>query len=90
VADKVAKWWVAQLLPERRTRILDRLMSQPPAFDPEKYLDATAPALGLTVKPEWRGAVVFNLTLAARIANALAAKPVSDHVEQAPIFKADQ
>lgn len=65
-------------------------MSQKPTFDAEKHIDLMAPALGLTVKPEWRGVVSFNLTLAAAIAGAVMAKPMPDVCEPAPIFEADR
>jgi hypothetical protein len=62
-------------------------MANPP--DPlDSYIDAAAKALGLTVEPEWKGAVRANLEVTFRMAAIVAAKELPDDAEPAPVFRA--
>jgi hypothetical protein len=61
--------------------------SVPTASDLEAYLDAAAPVLGLTVRPEWRAAVLANLTVTARFAALVAEFPVDEREEPAPVYR---
>jgi hypothetical protein len=57
-------------------------------FDPEAWLDVTAPALGLDVMPEWRPNVLLYLGLTAKAAALFVDWPldvVKD--ELAPVFR---
>lgn len=58
--------------------------------DPEldAYVDATARALGIPLQPEWRDAVKANLAVSFRMAALVAAFPLPDEAEPAPVFEA--
>lgn len=57
------------------------------AFDAEAFLDATTAAMGLTVDPAWRPAVLDNLQRSRQIAQAVLNFPLPDDVEPASIFR---
>ena len=59
-------------------------MSEP--FDPDALAEAMAALLGLSLKPGSRGAVVMHLRIAAELAAKLAAAPLDDDAEPAPVF----
>ena len=57
------------------------------AFDPERYLDAAAPAAGLVVTSAHRPGVIRYLQIAHGMAARLAQAPVDpDVIEPAPVF----
>lgn len=56
-------------------------------FDPDRHIDAMAPALGLEIRPEWRAGVAGFLTAAAAMA-ALVEGVVDDGMaEAAPVYR---
>ena len=57
-------------------------------FDPEAWLDATAPALGLVIEPEWRPQVLLYLKITANAASQFVDwpfDPIQDEI--APVFR---
>ncbi|GAB4188433.1 MAG: hypothetical protein OHK0024_28840 [Thalassobaculales bacterium] len=57
-------------------------------FDPERYLDAAAPALGLDITPAQRPGVVQFLAVAAGMAEVLAGLPLpDDSLDLAPVWR---
>ncbi|MCX7376149.1 MAG: DUF4089 domain-containing protein [Alphaproteobacteria bacterium] len=52
----------------------------------EAYMDASAAVLGIAIAPEWRDAVRANLALSLRMATVVAAFPLEDEAEPAPVF----
>lgn len=61
-------------------------MSTKPEFDVEAYVDVALAALGLTVAPEWKPAIVANFRRSAEIAQAFLDFPLADDEEPAPVF----
>jgi hypothetical protein len=59
-----------------------------PPFEPEPYIDATAPLLGLAIDPAWTASVAANLRVLAAAAALLTEAPLPDTVEAAPRFEA--
>ena len=61
------------------------------AFDPEAWVAAAAPAIGLNLAPEWREQVVLHTGLVAAAAAQFADFPL-DIVrdEPAPVFRPGQ
>lgn len=57
------------------------------AFDANAFLDAAAAAMNLSIDPEWRPAVLDNLTRSRQIAQAVLDFPLPDDIEAASIFK---
>jgi hypothetical protein len=55
--------------------------------DPEKYLDAMAAAIGITVPEEHRAGALTYLRLASAIARPLLEAEVNGAVEPAPVFR---
>lgn len=58
-----------------------------PAFDADTFLDTVAPALGLSIAPEWRAGVHFHLTVTAKAAGLVLDFPLADEIEAAPVFE---
>jgi len=58
-----------------------------PLLDPEAWIDATAPVLGLTVEPAWRPGVAANLGRMAELADLVLAFPLADDEDQAPVYR---
>jgi hypothetical protein len=56
-------------------------------FDPEAHLTAMARAMGLTIREEWRAAVVANVKATAAAADLVMSFPLEDHIEPAPVFE---
>jgi hypothetical protein len=56
--------------------------------DLEAFMDASAAVLGLTIEPEWRDAVRFNLDVTFRMAELVGAFELADEAEPAPVFTA--
>jgi len=57
-------------------------------FDPGAHLDATAPALGLTITAEQRQGVIRFLGVAQAMAAIVQAAPIADDgLELAPVFR---
>lgn len=56
--------------------------------DPEVFVRAVAPALGLTIAPTHMPGVIANLALAARMAAIVEAKAIAVTDEAAPVFVA--
>lgn len=56
------------------------------AFD--ALIDAVAPLLGIPIEPEWRPSIRIHLGITLRHAAALAAFPLSDELDPAPVFTA--
>ena len=52
----------------------------------EAYMDASAAMLEVAIAPEWRDAVRANLALSLRMAAVVAAFPLEDEAEPAPVF----
>ncbi len=52
----------------------------------DAYMDASAAVLGIGIAPEWRDAVRANLALSLRMAAIVAAFPLEDEAEPAPVF----
>ena len=61
-------------------------MSGPDAFDAEAYLAAALPALGLSIDPAWKPAILANLRRNAEIARLFLDFPLGDDEEPAPVF----
>jgi hypothetical protein len=58
-----------------------------PKPDIEQYIDAVAPAVGLSVPDEYRASLVTYLTLAFAVAKPLMEFELDETVEPAPIFR---
>jgi hypothetical protein len=56
------------------------------SFDPAAVAEAIAPLLGLALTPERHGPVLTHLKIAADLAAGLAAVPLDDEAEPAPVF----
>ena len=56
-------------------------------FDPETYVDAAAALIGLPIDPAHRSGVVLNLERIAQMAALVAAFPLPDEPEPAPVFR---
>jgi hypothetical protein len=57
-----------------------------PEFDPERFVDAAAPAVGLALDPRHRPGVVENIGRVAQIARLVMEFPLPDEVEPGPVF----
>ena len=53
----------------------------------DDQLDALAAALGIPLRPEWREAVRTNLDISLRLGSLVAAFPLEDEAELAPVFR---
>lgn len=63
-------------------------MSGAADFDPERHLDAMAPALGLTITAGQRPGVLQFLAIAQRMAQIAATCPLDDAaLDLAPVFR---
>lgn len=51
-------------------------------------LDALAAALGIALRPQWRDAIRVNLEISLQLGAEVAAFPLDDEVEPAPVFVA--
>ncbi len=51
-------------------------------------MDGLAASLGIVLRPEWRDAVRLNLEISLRMAAEVAAFPLDDEVDLAPVFVA--
>ena len=51
-------------------------------------VDATVPALGIPMAPEWRDAVVANVKATTAAAALVLDCPLDDAIEPAPVFSA--
>ncbi|WP_207482847.1 DUF4089 domain-containing protein [Arenibaculum pallidiluteum] len=56
-------------------------------FDPHRYMDAAAPALGLEIRPEWRAGVAGFLAVAASMARLVEGAGPDRLAEAAPVFR---
>ena len=54
----------------------------------EAVINAVAPLLGLTIKPEQRASVSQNFEVAARLAVLVLGVDLEDEAEPAPVFRA--
>jgi hypothetical protein len=54
----------------------------------DAYIDACAVVLGLTIAPEWRGAVRANLAVTFLLGGVVNAFALPDEAEPAPVFTA--
>ncbi len=52
----------------------------------DAYMDASTAVLGIAIDPAWRDAVRANLALSLRMAAVVAAFPLEDEAEPAPVF----
>ena len=59
-----------------------------PLFDPDAVMDAMAPLLGLTIRPDYRQGIATNLLVTARWATLVVEAETGDDAEPAPIFVA--
>ncbi len=57
-------------------------------FDPDAFIDAVAPLLGLEIKPAYRPAVKVHLEAAARMAALMQSVELPEDAEPAPVFRA--
>ena len=55
-------------------------------FDAEAWAALAAPALGLTIDPAWKPAVVANLARLAEVAGLVMEFPLADEDEAGPVF----
>jgi Protein of unknown function (DUF4089) len=53
----------------------------------DRYMDAAAPLLGLTIRPEWRDGVRANLAVLFTRGSDLLAQDLPDEAEPAPVFR---
>ena len=53
---------------------------------PVPDVDALAAALGITLQPEWHDTIRLNLEISLRLAKEVAAFPLDDHAEPAPVY----
>ena len=60
---------------------------QPP-FDPERYVAAAAPLLGLELDPAWIAPITANLRVLAAAAELVGSFPLPEEIEAAPRFEA--
>lgn len=72
---------------------LSRAMPEPvpssaAVFDPNAYIAATAPLLGIAIEAGWTDAITANLRVLAGAAALLTEFPLPDTVEAAPRFEA--
>ncbi|MFD1626841.1 DUF4089 domain-containing protein [Azospirillum griseum] len=56
------------------------------AFDPDRHIDAMAPALGLDIRPEWRVGVAGFLAVAASMARLVEEVVDDGMAEGAPVY----
>lgn len=61
-------------------------MTKPP-LDPDRWIEVTAPVLGLSVASAWRPGVAANLTRMAELAELVLAFPLADDADQAPVYR---
>jgi hypothetical protein len=54
----------------------------------DALIDATARALGLEIKPEWRDDVRANLAVTLRMGGLVRDFPLPDEADPAPVFTA--
>jgi hypothetical protein len=54
----------------------------------DNLIDASAAALALPIEPGWKPAIKGNLAVTLRLANLVAAFPLPDEAEPAPVFEA--
>ena len=54
----------------------------------DALIDAGTAICGIDVKPEWRQAVRLHLTISLGHARVVLERPISDHVDPAPVFRA--
>jgi len=54
----------------------------------DAFIDACAPALGLTIAAEWRDPVRANLAVTFRMADLVLAFKLPDDADPAPVFVA--
>jgi hypothetical protein len=57
------------------------------SFDPERHMDAMAPALGLSIRPEWRAGVAGFLAVAADMARLVDEASGDALAESAPVYR---
>jgi len=57
-----------------------------PDFDPEAFVDAVAPAVGLDIDPAHRPGVAANIARVAQMAQLVLDFPLGDTVEPGPVF----
>ena len=55
--------------------------------DIDAFMDAAGPLLGLAIDPAWRAGVRANLLVLFAQAHRLAAVPLPDEAEPAPVFR---
>lgn len=60
---------------------------QQPPFDPEAYMAAAAPLLGLTLDPAWIAPILANLRVLAAAGDLVSSFPLPDELEAAPRFE---
>jgi hypothetical protein len=54
----------------------------------DAFIDSSAQVLGLSLEPEWKGAVRANLEVAFKLAAVVGEKELPDDAEPAPVYKA--
>ncbi len=54
----------------------------------DAMIDAGTQVLGIEMKPEWRPAVRLHLAISLGHAATVLEKPLSDHLDPAPMFRA--
>ncbi len=58
-----------------------------PNTPPPSPIDALAASLGITLDPAWRPGVQANYDISLRLATLVAAFPLDDAAELAPVFR---
>jgi hypothetical protein len=62
-------------------------LSSATPFDPERFVDEAAAAVGLSIPPDDRTAVVENFVRIAAMAQFVMAFPVADDIDSATVFR---
>ena len=62
-------------------------MENQKSFDAERYVDATAAAIGLPIPPESRTAVIATFRQIADMAALVMSFPIDDDIDPATVFR---
>jgi hypothetical protein len=62
-------------------------LNSAPPFDPQRFVDEAAAAVGLSIPPDDRAAVVENFGRIAAMAQFVMAFPVADDIDPATVFR---
>jgi hypothetical protein len=59
-----------------------------PSHPLDAYIEASAEALAIPIKPEWKGEIRANLEVTFKLATLVAEKELPDDAEPAPVYQA--